>query len=864
MRILIIEPDPAQAEKLVALLQSRGFEAHTAPDAEQAMERLRQANFDAVLQGTGGYWQEIDRRHQADLALAGERNLLDSLIDNIPIALFVKDAAGLRFERFNNAFIELVGYNRQEMLGKSDHDLFPPAEAVHFITKDREVLGSRKLLDIPEEMIDTKHGQRVLHTRKIPLLDDHGTATHLVGITEDITDRKQAEEELRKAKATAEAANRAKSEFLANVSHEIRTPMNGIMGMTELALETSLTPEQRNYLTLVKTSADALLTVVNDILDFSKIEAGKIELDETDFPLRDTLGEIMKTLAQRADKKGLELACRIAPDVPDLLVGDPDRLRQIIVNLVGNSLKFTDKGEIVLSVAREKDEGGSMKDESVTLRFSARDTGIGIPLHKQEVIFKAFEQGDSSTTRRYGGTGLGLAISSRLVVLMGGQIGVDSLPGRGSTFTFTARFGIGQLAPGQVAPRSSLPLEGLPVLVVDDNATNRLILMEMLSNWRMKPTVVESAPAALLCLDQASQAGRPFALVLLDAHMPDMDGFDLAERIHSRPELAGATVMMLTSGGQMGDVARCKELGIAAYLMKPITQSDLFDSVVTALHLATAADARPSHARGHERIARRSLRVLLAEDNPINQTLALRLLQKWGHRLVVAQNGREALALLEQQRFDVILMDVQMPEMSGIEATDQIRQKEKLTGGHVPIIAMTAHAMKGDRERCLDAGMDHYLSKPIQVDDLFQALETVSAPVSGGSDAARADRPRPQPAAKMPPASVVDWAEALRRVGGDAQLLRELLTVFLAELPVWRSDLRGAVERKDQELMTRLAHMVKGSMGQFGAQTGYAASLRLEMCGKEGKWDAGLEAFAELERELERLLPVFVEFAESQ
>jgi PAS domain S-box-containing protein len=856
MRILIIESDPRHVNELAAVLTGKGFDVETATDAEQALKRLSQGDIDGVLQGSSAYRQEIERSHQADQALAAERNLLDSLIDNIPIALFVKEAGGLRFERLNNAFVELVGFPREEMLGKNDHDFFPPEEANYFISKDREVLSSRKLLDIAEETNTGKHGQRILHTRKIPLLDRNGNPTHLVGITEDITQRKRAEEELRQAKAAAESANRAKSEFLANVSHEIRTPMNGIMGMTELTLETALTPEQRNYLTMVRTSAEALLTVVNDILDFSKIEAGKIELDETNFPLRDSLGEILKTLAQRAHKKGLELACHIAADVPDLLVGDPNRLRQIIVNLVGNALKFTDRGEVVLSVVEEKDASNG-DVPSILLRFSVRDTGIGIPLHKQEIIFKEFEQADSSTTRRYGGTGLGLAISSRLVGLMGGQIGVHSLPGHGSTFTFTARFRRGSLSPGQQTPSPPVSLEELPVLIVDDNATNRQILLEILGNWRMKPVAVDSARAALAALDQARHDGRPFALVLLDGQMPEMDGFDLAERINGSPELAGATVMMLTSGGQTGDVERCRELGIAAYLMKPITQSDLFDSVVTALRVAHVGPDATVPAAGDVK-ASRPLHVLLAEDNPVNQTLAMRLLEKWGHQLVVANNGREALAQFERQHFDVVLMDVQMPEMSGIEATIHIREKEKNQSSHVPIIAMTAHAMKGDRERCLEAGMDDYLAKPIQADDLFRALERISP-------ASKTEAPAIlSPPARSAATGPVNWAEALKRVGGDDGLLCELLTVFLAELPQWRSGLRQAVADQDSEKTRQLAHTVKGAMGQFGAQTAYAAALHLEMRGKEKDVQGAKSAFVDLDREIEGLIPLFVEHAEAR
>ncbi len=801
--------------------------------------------------GTFGVARDITDRKRTEAALHDSEALYQSLVENLPLQVYRKDLDG-RFTFGNQLFCHGLGVSPAELVDRTDYDFFPPRLADKYRADDQTVIEHDTALEAVEEHPDPDGQTRYVHVIKTPVHDARGEVMGTQGIFWDVTDRKRYEQELQKAKEAAEAASRAKSEFLANVSHEIRTPMNGILGMTELALDTDLTAEQREYLSMVKASAETLLGTLNDILDFSHIEAGKLVLEHVPFGLRDSLGDTMKTLAARAHRKGLELACQVDPDVIDSLAGDPVRLRQIIVNLVGNAIKFTEHGEVVVSVGVASDEWRVKRQERqpeaapegvssfprpsslVPLHFSVRDTGIGIAPEKQHLVFAPFVQADGSTTRRYAGTGLGLAIVERLVALMGGKVWLESEPGRGSTFHFTALFTVHTASPGVI------DLKGLRALVVDDNETNRRILQQMLSGWQMHPVAVCGGAAALEELRRAAAAQEPYPLMLLDALMPEVDGFAVAQEVHADPVLAEATaIVMLSSAGAASNGAA--EVPVGASLIKPVKPSELLEAIRSVIGAARNGSAAPTDSSTAPAGDCRSLHVLLAEDNAVSQKLVLRLLEKRGHKVTMAQDGRQALAELQRGHFDLALMDVQMPLLSGFEATAEIRRREWMTGGHLPIIAMTADSLQGDRELCLAAGMDGYLSKPIQAAELYEAIER-TLPAASAEESARTEE--------------LDWASALEGVGGDRGILKELAQVFLQCGPDWLAGLRRAMAAKDAPTLLRLAHAVRVAAGQLGARAVLQVAGQMETVGGSGDFSAAAGTCAELERALRRTAPI--------
>lgn len=810
------------------------------------------------LVGIQGIFSDVTDKKRAEIELQQTRARLQAVLDSATqVSIIATDVDGL-IDVFNAGAERMLGYSAEEMVGLQTPQVIHLESEV--VARGRElsrelgvpIEGFRVFVENayrgePDEREWTyvrKDGSRLPVNLVVTARRDRdGQVIGFLGIATDISARKRAEADIVKAKEAAESANRAKSDFLANMSHEIRTPMNAIIGMTELVLDTELSLTQREYLAMVHESGESLLAVINDILDFSKIEAGKLNLERTPFNIREVLGDTLKSLSLRAHRKRLELVCHIAPDVPFAVEGDPHRLRQMVINLVGNAIKFTEAGEVVLDVAVER-----MEDSGPMIHFRVGDTGVGIPQEKLDTIFEAFEQADTSTTRRYGGTGLGLAIVSRLVDLMDGNIWVESEVGRGSEFHFTVRFG--------PAHAESLPnvseihppaLRGLRVLIVDDNATSRRILIEMLTNWGMQPCAVPTVSEAMAELERAFALGTPYALILTDSNMPDQDGFDLARQIQNRRGLCGSLIMMLTSADKSEDQSRCQELSISAYLIKPVKQSELLDAIVQAAGTTTSLAGSAVASAASARKTTRSKSILLAEDSLINQKLAIGLLERWGHRVTVANNGNEAVQKSGALPFDLILMDVQMPELDGLDATRQIRAREAGTSKHLPIIAMTAHAMKGDRELCLEAGMDGYLMKPIRAEQLFRQIEEVST--------GDGDMPALNSKIDETPPDMVDWHVAGRAVNGDQELLGQVLAAFLSEGPQLLETMQVAFAAADQKRFQRAAHTLKSALRTFGVARADDVE-RLELTAKDNM--AAIDA-ATVADVIEQVRPVFRE-----
>lgn len=784
--------------------------------------------------GTQGIFWDVTERMKAEDELreseAEKRAILESALDS----MIILDAEGTIVE-VNHAALQAFRCSPDNLIGAEMSTLFADEtfreqfkEVLEKYARDGEaatILGERTEVNL------RRHNQREftaeMSTQAIP--------RRLAGFAlfiRDVTKRKRAQDALRAAKEAAESANQAKSLFVANMSHEIRTPMNAITGITDLLLGTELRPaEQREYLTVIQESADSLLGVINDILDFSKIEAGKLDLEHCEFNLRDRLGDAMKSLAVRAHAKGLEIACRVDPTIPDLVIGDYTRLRQVIVNLVGNAIKFTEEGEVVVNV-----EPGARTSDSVELLFAVKDTGVGIADERKDAIFAAFEQADNSTTRQYGGTGLGLAISAGLVQILGGRMWVDSEINRGSEFFFTAKFGVPEGATDTPDDQGNAGLQGIQALIVDDNATNREVVSEILASAGVKAVAVADSESALERLGNQRDGGEPFQVAIVDSRMPGNDGFALAERVRNSAELACPVVMMLISGDRPSS-ASPDGAQQTSYVMKPIKSSELLEAIDAALHPEQAA-VFPADVKASTVEPLPPLSILLAEDSRVNQKLAVGLLERAGHNVEVANNGREAISTLEKRDFDVILMDIQMPVMDGMAATASIRSSEATTGKRTPIVAMTAHAMKGDYEACIAAGMDGYVSKPIRAATLTEAIRNVLG-----------DRVA-EPAIEGP-GGEVDWERALEVVGGDKKLLRDIATTYLDECPNLVRQMRESLTAGDHSELARAAHTLKGSMRYFGADHAFELSANLESAGRSGEVEAAHETLEQLDRHLD-------------
>ncbi|QDU36111.1 Signal transduction histidine-protein kinase BarA [Maioricimonas rarisocia] len=776
---------------------------------------------------------------QQESVLRDSEAVYHSLVDSLPVCVLRKDLDG-RFIFANRAYGEFTGHVVDDILGKTDFDFSPAHVAEKFRRDDRKVIETgQPLREIEVNTTDTE--TTWVEVIKTPVRDARRRIIGTQAIFWDVTERQQAVEALQQAKEAAEQANRAKSDFLANMSHEIRTPMNAIIGMSELLLDDNLTPVQRDYTRTVLESAESLLTIINEILDFSKIEAGHLELEAIDFDLREEIVDMLRTLATRAFRKDVELVWQVHSDVPPYVRGDPFRLRQVLLNLVGNAIKFTENGEVAVHV-----DGRELPDSTVQLDFSVTDTGIGIPPEQLDRIFSAFTQADGSTTRRFGGTGLGLTISSRLVEAMGGRIEVESRIGAGSTF----RFSIQVQQAAQAVHENELTdwpdLNGRPAVVIDDNATNREILKQMLQSWGMQVETFEGGPQAFTRLSELVTSGGTLPLLLSDVNMPEMDGFMLVEQLRQSPQLKDAVVILLTSGGRPGDTARGRELDIAAQLMKPVKSSELLEAVMVAVGEPLPARAAPAGNDNGQQPTMPPLNILLAEDGKANQRLAKALLEKWGHSVTIAEDGRIAVDRWQKDSFDLILMDVQMPELDGLNATREIRAREGIDGGHIPIVAMTARAMKGDREQCLDAGMDGYVAKPVRKSDLYAAISPFFP--------ASANAPTAEGGATQESNGVVDWPTAMEMVDDDEEILLAVIEETLDEVPELLSQLEQSLDRNQSEEAHRLAHTIKASGRTFGAGSVQEHAGRIEELARDDRLEEARGILPPLRQTIDEML----------
>jgi two-component system sensor histidine kinase/response regulator len=793
-----------------------------------------------VASRTAELEREVIERRGAETALRERTIFLNTLVASSPIAIVVVSLNG-EIELANPAFQALFGYRLEDIIGKPLRDVVANGKLGEEVAANCEEVLSQQAIHKTAQR-QRKGGQILdVEMHGVALLVDGSVARHLV-LYQDITERRKAEQELHKAKEAAEAASRAKSEFLANMSHEIRTPMNGILGMTELTLDTELSPEQREYLGMVKSSAEALLGIINDILDFSKIEAGRLDFECLPFSLLDCIEDALHPLAIRAEQKGLELTWSADGEIPERINGDSARLRQILINLTGNAIKFTKEGGVSVRAERLP----SVESE-VWIRFIVSDTGVGIPAEKHQQIFEAFSQADSSTTREFGGTGLGLSISARLVKLMGGEIWLESTPRQGSKFFFTACFARASASESVSEPAVHAELAGETVLVVDDNEVNRELLAHLLPRWGMRPVMAVDGFEAVKAFEQSVRRGAPFPLILLDQNMPGMDGYEVAERIRLASPDERPAILILTSSPSADDSERAKKLRIAQRLSKPLRRAALHEAIRKALGgPANRADAPIAEPKID---ATQGLNVLLAEDNTVNQRLAMRLLEKMGHKVTLAVNGQNAVELVQRHKYDVILMDIQMPVMGGMEATRSILDLEKGKGVHTPIIAMTAHAMTGDADKCLQAGMDGYVSKPIRSELLSAEIERVAGKKSKREEKAM------QESKDLTAGTSVNLPELLARVDNDRELLRDLLSIFAEEFPRYLLAVREAVAREDAKEVATVSHTLKGMLSNLAVTKAAASAGQLEQQAGVGDQSALKQALAAFESDVQGLLP---------